>query len=175
MNDILLAVIIAVLATSLLIIVFFKDKLFTTTVKTVPTPVTTATKEAAGVQHLKIQAYERLVLLADRIALPNLITRLHVAGSSAVDMQMLLMQTIKQEFEYNVTQQIYVSAESWNAIKQLRDQNLLVVNAVMSALSAETSATDYAKIMMEYLAKNQLDNLHELAAEVIAFEAKKLM
>ncbi|MFY7653055.1 MAG: hypothetical protein ACOVQE_10140, partial [Chitinophagaceae bacterium] len=145
MNDILLAVIIAVLATALLIVVFFKDKLFTSTVKTVPTPVISATKEVNGVhngvQHLKIQAYERLILLADRIALPNLISRLHVAGSSAADMQMLLTQTIKQEFEYNVTQQIYVSAESWNAIKQLRDQNLLVANAVMSALNADTSAT----------------------------------
>src|ERR671938_29795 len=66
---------------------------------------------------LKLQAYERLVLLADRIALPNLISRVNDTGMSAKEMQVILTQTIKQEFEHNVTQQIYVSQEAWEAIR----------------------------------------------------------
>src|SRR5688500_6665771 len=60
-------------------------------------------------KQLQLQAYERMILLTDRIALPNVISRVNQAGISLRDMQLLLTQQIKQEFEYNVTQQIYVS------------------------------------------------------------------
>ncbi len=66
-------------------------------------------------QPLQLQAYERMMLLVDRIALPNLIGRTTATGLSARDMQVLLTQQIRQEFEYNVTHQIYVTAESWEA------------------------------------------------------------
>src|SRR6516225_9007725 len=74
-------------------------------------------------QPLQLQAYERLILLVDRIALPNVISRTSAAGLSARDMQIVLTQTIRTEFEYNVTQQIYVSHESWEAVRNLKDQN----------------------------------------------------
>src|SRR2546423_2199348 len=77
---------------------------------------------------LKLQAYERLVLLADRIALPNLISRVNDTGMSAKEMQVILTQTIRQEFEHNITQQIYVSPEAWEAIRSLKEQNILIIN-----------------------------------------------
>src|SRR5678816_4931261 len=64
---------------------------------------------------LRLQAYERLVLLAERVALPNLISRLSQPGLSAREMQFLLIESIKQEYEYNSSQQIYVSETAWNA------------------------------------------------------------
>ena len=57
---------------------------------------------------LALQAYERLLLLADRIALPNLINRLPNEGISASEMRILLVKHIREEFDYNVTQQMYV-------------------------------------------------------------------
>jgi hypothetical protein len=39
---------------------------------------------------LQLQAYERLVMLAERIALPNLVSRLNIAGMSAKEMQLLI-------------------------------------------------------------------------------------
>ena len=66
---------------------------------------------------LRLQAYERLTLLVDRIALPNLISRINQAGTSAKDMQMLLTRSIKEEFDHNITQQIYVSTDAWNSVK----------------------------------------------------------
>ncbi|MFX8071243.1 hypothetical protein ABTK88_19155, partial [Acinetobacter baumannii] len=77
-----------------------------------------------GNNGLQLQAYERLTLLVDRITLPNLISRLNNPDFSAQEMQVLLTQTIKQEFDYNITQQIYVSAESWEAVKNLKEQNM---------------------------------------------------
>ncbi len=85
---------------------------------------------------LKLQAYERLILLADRIALPNLISRSNQPGLNVQEMQHLLVQTIRQEFEHNITQQIYVSHEAWDAIRNLKEQNMLIVNQVASFLPA---------------------------------------
>ncbi len=83
---------------------------------------------------MKLQAYERLILLADRIALPNLISRSNQPGLSAREMQNLLVQTIRQEFDHNITQQIYVSPEAWDAIRNLKEQNMLIINQVASFL-----------------------------------------
>src|SRR5688500_3358630 len=94
---------------------YMKDK------KSMKTPTKVATTETKDTIQLKLQAYERLVLLADRIALPNLISRVHQPGLSSREMQLLLTQTIRQEFEHNVTQQIYVTAEAWDAIRNLKE------------------------------------------------------
>ena len=78
---------------------------------------------------LKLQAYERLILLANRISIPNLITRLQNDGKSnstlsATDQQLLLVSTIKEEFEHNVTQQLYVSKTAWEAVSNFKEKNI---------------------------------------------------
>jgi hypothetical protein len=126
-------------------------------------------------QPLQLQAYERLMLLVDRIALPNLIGRTAAAGLSARDMQLLLTQQIRQEFEYNVTQQIYVTQESWEAVRNLKDQNLLIINQIASFLPAESTGQDLSRAILEMLMQNPKASLHNIVADVLSFEAKKLM
>jgi hypothetical protein len=126
-------------------------------------------------KQVMLQAYERLTLLTNRIGLPNLITRLSVPDSAARDMQMLLLQTIREEFEFNISQQIYVSNDAWNAVKTLRDQNMLIVNQIASALPENATGGDLCKIILDFLMNDRRGNLHELVSEVLATEAKKLM
>lgn len=132
-------------------------------------------KESRESNLLKLQAYERLTLLVDRIALPNMISRVNTPGISARDMQLLLTGNIKEEFNYNITQQIYVSAEAWNAVKNLKDQNILIVNQIASMLPAEASSLDLCKFLLEYLMNDRKGTLHEVVSEVLSYEAKKLM
>lgn len=129
----------------------------------------------AGTRQLQLQAYERLILLVDRIALPNLIGRVNQQGLSAKEMQALLVQTIKQEFEYNVTQQIYVTQESWDAVRNLKDQNLLIINQISSYLPAEATGQDLNRSILEMLMQSPKASLHNVVADVLSFEAKKLM
>lgn len=123
----------------------------------------------------QLQAYERLVLLADRIALPNLVSRMNQAGVSAKDMQLLLTQTIKQEFEHNITQQIYVSAAAWQAISNLKEQNILVINQVSSFLPQNATGADLNKGLMQLLVENPKASLQTIVSEVLSFEARKMM
>ncbi len=136
-------------------------------------------KQAAGgtsTLQMQLQAYERLTLLVDRIALPNLISRVGTQlGFTARDMQLLLTQNIKQEYEYNITQQIYVSADAWTSIKNLKDQNINIVNQITNILPEEATGIDLCKLIIEFLMNDRKGTLPDVVNEVLSFEAKKLM
>lgn len=129
----------------------------------------------AATRQMQLAAYERLILLVDRIALPNLISRVNEPGMSSRDMQMVLVHNIKQEFEYNVTQQIYVAPEAWEAIRNLKDQNILIISQIASYLPADASGQDLNRAILEMLAQNPKASLHNIVADVLSFEARKLM
>ncbi len=135
----------------------------------------TEQKESREANLLKLQAYERLTLLVDRIALPNIISRTNTPGISAREMQLLLTGNIKEEFNYNITQQIYVSAEAWTAVKNLKEQNILVVNQITNVLPPDATGLDLCKFLLEFLMNDRKGTLHEVVSEVLSFEAKKLM
>ncbi len=124
---------------------------------------------------LQLQAYERLVILADRIAIPNLVSRSNQPGLSKTEMQLLLVQVIKQEFEHNLSQQIYVSPEAWEAIRNLREQNIHLINQVASILPPDTTGTDLNKQLLDFVVHQQNGSMHSLVQEALSYEAKKIM
>jgi hypothetical protein len=126
-------------------------------------------------KQLQLQAYERLVVLTERIALPNLISRANQAGLSAKEMQLLLLESIKQEFDYNASQQIYVSPVAWDAVRNLKEQNMLVINQVASALPPESTGIDLNKVLLDVLMKQQKGQLHTIVLEALNYEARKMM
>ncbi len=149
-----------------LIYLFFQQK-------NAPAPDNKATDPAT--KTLCLQAYERLTLLVDRIALPNLISRVSQGGLSSREMQILLTRSLKEEFEYNISQQIYVSPDAWDAVKNLKEQNMLVVNQLASALPPHATGLDLNKMLLEYLMTDNKGQLHEVVSEVLSYEAKKLL
>ena len=134
-----------------------------------------ATTDGFNSKQLQLQAYERLVMLSERIALPNLISRANQPGLNAREMQVLLLESIKQEYEYNMTQQIYVSPVAWEAVKNLKEQTMLIVNQVAAALPPEASGLDLNKILMDVMMKQQKGQLHAIVLEALNYEARKLM
>lgn len=126
-------------------------------------------------KELQLHAYERLILLTERIALPNLISRMNIPGLAVAEMQTLLTGTIRQEFDHNITQQMYVSPEAWSAVKNLKDQNIHIVNQVASYLPADASGIDLNRSLLEMLVQNPKSALHDVVSEVLSFEAKKVM
>ena len=132
-------------------------------------------KDGFNSRPLQLQAYERLVLLAERIAIPNLVSRNNQPGLSAREMQLILLESIKQECDYNSTQQIYVSPIAWEAIRNLKDQNMLIINQVASALPPEASSTDLSRQLLDFVITQKKGALHNIVLEAINFEAKKIV
>lgn len=128
-----------------------------------------------SVKPLQLQAYERLVILTERIALPNLISRLSQPNFSAREMQVMLIETIKQEFEYNASQQIYVSPQAWDAIRNLRDQNMLIINTISKTLQPNATASDLNRQLIESMMREEKEALHTYVANTLNAEAKKIM
>lgn len=139
----------------------------------------TSIKERTGINNetikLRLQAYERLALLAERISLNNLISRLPHAGITAKQMQHALVDAIKTEYEYNISQQVYVSPEAWRAVHNLKEQNIYIINQLTVTLPFQASAMDLNKQVLDYLLSNPKASLHVIVLEALNFEAKKIM
>lgn len=140
-------------------------------------PAANLSADSGGIpsRQLQLQAYERLILLADRIALPNLIQRVNQPGLSAREMQSLLTLSIRQEFEHNITQQIFVSAEAWEVMRNYKDQNTLIINQVASFMPEDATANDLNRGLLDLLVQNPKASLQNIVSEAISFEAKKLL
>lgn len=124
---------------------------------------------------LQLQAYERMVMLCERIAIPNLISRLSQPQLSAKEMQVILLENIKQEFEYNTSQQIYISPVAWEAVRNLRDQNMLIINQVAAMLPDDAKAVELNKNLLDVMMNQKDQALHIIVLNMLNFEAKKLM
>jgi hypothetical protein len=124
---------------------------------------------------LQLQAFERLVILCERISLPNLISRVSQPQLSARDMQVTLIENIKQEFEYNASQQIYVSQKAWESVRNLRDQTLLIINSIGRTLPAEATAHDLNKGLLEAIMQEDNAALHTFTLSTLNDEAKLIM
>ena len=124
---------------------------------------------------LRLQAYERLTLLAERISLQNLLSRVPNAGLSSRQMQSSLVDAIKQEYDYNISQQVYVSPELWRAVNNLKEQNIYVVNQLAATMPFQASAMYLNKQIIDFLINNPKASLHNIVLEALNFEAKKIM
>jgi hypothetical protein len=169
-NEMIISIVFAVSLAGILAYVFWIQRKQAKTGLAAPRP-----EGAPASTPLKLQAYERLILLADRIALPNLISRCNQPGLNVREMQNLLVQTIRQEFDHNITQQIYVSPEAWDAIRNLKEQNLLIINQVASYLPETTSGQDLNKSLLEMVMQNPKASLHHIVSDALSFEAKKVL
>ncbi len=132
-------------------------------------------KDDFNTKPLQLQAYERLVMLAERISIPNLVSRANQPGMDAKSMQILLLESIKQEVEYNTSQQIYVSPVAWEAVKNLKDQNMLIINQVAAVLPKEATGLDLNRALLDFVMTQKKGALHAIVLEALNYEAKKIM
>ena len=167
MNEDLLPIIISSAAFVISMITFFMVR----NRKEIPPP-----PDNFSSKPLQLQAYERIAMLAERIAIPNLVSRASQQSNLSVrEMQLLLLESIKQEYEYNASQQIYVTPVAWEAVKNLKDQNMLIINQVASTLPADARGIDLNKRLMDFIMTQSKGQLHTIVLEALNFEAKKLM
>ena len=72
---------------------------------------------------LRMRAYERLTLLVERTTPEHMLMDLNLVEMTPLQVQAHLMQIIRQEFDHNLSQQIYVSDEVWDLIENAKNQN----------------------------------------------------
>ena len=123
---------------------------------------------------LKLQALERLTVFSERAGLKNMIGRIESMQTSAASLHVDLVNMLKSEYEYNLSQQIYVSPEVWNAVTRLKDQNIYIINQLASTLPQEAIAMDLGKRVLDYSMANNAE-LNVIVLDALQYEAKKVL
>ncbi|HET6226900.1 MAG TPA: hypothetical protein VFF27_11515 [Bacteroidia bacterium] len=96
---------------------------------------------------IRLQAYERVILFLERINPNGMVMRLNKTGSAA-NFQGELLKTIRSEFEHNLSQQIYMSNKSWEAVVKAKEETIKLINIAATKVSADASAMDFAQAVI---------------------------
>lgn len=126
------------------------------------------------VSPIRLRAYERLALLMERTKPEHMLMGLDLKNMSVLQLQQHLLQTIRQEFEHNMSQQVYVSEDVWSLMLNARDQMAAFVVGISAQLPKGADAMLYAKMLLEAYASNGLTPTDKALAE-LKEEAKSLM
>jgi hypothetical protein len=105
---------------------------------------------------IRLQAYERLALLLERLSINNLIVRVKKQGMSAADLQAALVNEIRAEYDHNLSQQIYVSNDAWQMVTNAKEAVTRQIHVCYSSLPAGASSLDLSKAIFEMTMREEM-------------------
>ncbi|HLW39036.1 MAG TPA: hypothetical protein VKX31_01500 [Brumimicrobium sp.] len=116
----------------------------------------------------RADAYQRIVLLLERLTPHSLIMRMNVANKSATLFQTELLSTIRNEFDHNVAQQIFISTATWEMVKKSKEETIKIINIAAQQLETDATAIDLSNKVFEIVSE-----LDELPTEITIKALKK--
>lgn len=120
---------------------------------------------------LRLQAYERMVLFLERINLSKIVIRVAPISQDKKDYANLIIQHIDQEFEHNISQQIYISEETWNVILTAKNTTIQMIRK--TSMSPEvTDANKLREMILNELLDKQSPS--QMAIDILKKEVMEL-
>jgi len=98
---------------------------------------------------IRLQAYERLVLLLERISPESLVMRADYPAKTCKQLHSELLQTIRAEFEHNLSQQLYVSVEAWNSVRSAKNYSVALINNAIKGMEDEAPAIELSRRILD--------------------------
>jgi hypothetical protein len=98
---------------------------------------------------IQLQAYERLAMFLERINVDSLLIREKNNELSTRDFHQKLLSAIRAEYEHNLSQQIYVSSEAWQILKNAKEAIINMVNKAAMEVNPEDPAIELSKKIIE--------------------------
>lgn len=121
----------------------------------------------------RVDAYQRVVLLMERIHPNSLVMRLYNPGLPAMAMQTKLLEAIREEFEHNIAQQIFISPQTWDIVRRSKDETVKIINLAGSQMHATSLGTDLAAKIFEIV--GEIGTLpSEIAVNALKKEVQEL-
>ena len=105
----------------------------------------------------RLQAFERMALFLERLSPGNLVLRLNSRNMTAKELQHLMISEIREEFNHNLSQQIYMSDQSWDLIKNTVEDVIALINTNAEKLSEESKSVELAKMIFNEIEKRDID------------------
>lgn len=98
---------------------------------------------------IRLQAYERMILLLERISPESLIMRINRPGLTAKQLQTELHNSIRAEFEHNLSQQVYMSIKAWEVVKSAKANLIKLINTAADNIKPDAEAIKLGKAILE--------------------------
>jgi hypothetical protein len=98
---------------------------------------------------IRLQAYERLILLCERIDPPSLLVRIPAQEKSAPEYRLELIFNIQQEFEHNITQQLYVSDQLWQIITLTKNQTIELISIAFEKTTQKKDTKEFIQHLLK--------------------------
>jgi hypothetical protein len=98
---------------------------------------------------IKLQAYERIILFLERISLESLLIRVSTHDMTAQQLHTAILNSIRSEFEHNLSQQIYMSPQAWEVVRNARSNMIKIINSEVEKLPAESTGMSLSKRLLE--------------------------
>ena len=98
---------------------------------------------------IKLQAYERIVLFLERISLESLLVRVSTPEMTVPQLHTALLGAIRSEFEHNLSQQIYMSQQAWEVVRNARSNMIKIINSEVEKMPAGSSGMALSKQLLE--------------------------
>src|SRR5512133_3872466 len=98
---------------------------------------------------IKLQAYERIILFLERISLESLLVRVNTPDMTASQLHSAMLNAIRSEFEHNLSQQIYMSQQAWEDVRNARSNMIKIINSEVDKLPPDSSALALSKRLLE--------------------------
>ena len=114
----------------------------------------------------RLQAYERMALFLERISPQNLLVRLSDTGMTSKEFHQLLLAEIRNEYNHNVSQQVYMSENVWNLIKNAKEELILSINDAAGEMRMESTSIDLSKKIFEKSINKQIDPIAHALTEL---------
>lgn len=106
---------------------------------------------------IRLRAYERLILFLERISPDNLIMRVNNADFMAKDLEKALTDAIRAEFDHNLSQQLYVSPQAWDAVKSARANLLNIISTAMEEISPNSPGIILSRKILVKLVEHEVN------------------
>ena len=107
------------------------------------------TRNAETVMPIRLQAYERICLFLERISPNNLIMRVNDDEYKSGQFHQLLLHEIREEYNHNLSQQVYMSDESWSLVKNAMEEIVMIINEAAGEVDPESKSLELAKKVFE--------------------------
>ncbi len=97
----------------------------------------------------KLQAYERLTLLLERVAPESLVLREQKKGMNSLKFHSHLLKVVRSEFDHNLAMQVYVPDKTWELIENARIELLKLINSSAVSVDPESSSIELGRVIIE--------------------------
>ena len=108
---------------------------------------------------IRLQAYERMSLFLERISPDQIIKRVQKSEMNVAELQYLILNEIREEFNHNLSQQVYMSDEAWKIIKNAKEELIMVVNQSAKELDPEAKSIELVKKIYEESLEKKIDSI----------------